>query len=251
MVNATYDATGTLLNYPDPLDETVVNTYNGGDMAWILVSAVLVMIMSPGAAYLYSGLLRRKNALSMLFLGLAVYCVAAIQWFFWGYSLTFSDTASAFIGDLRYFGLRNVDIQPSIGSTKIPALLFCLYQSMFACITAVLAMGGFAERTRILPILVVTFCWLTVVYNPVACWTWNANGWGYIHGDLDFAGGGPVHITSGTAGLAFSLFLGKRRGYGTEKLAYRPHSVSHVVLGTTLLWFGCESRACVPSRIHF
>lgn len=120
------------------------------------------------------------------------------------------------------------------------------------------AVGGVAERARLLPVLVVSFLWATIVYNPVACWTWNPTGWGYINGVLDvgllaastnfdgtdlrppsqFAGGGPVHITSGTASLVWSFYLGRRRGYGTAKLAYRPHSVSHVILGTTLIWFG-------------
>ncbi|ORY84684.1 ammonium transporter MEPa [Leucosporidium creatinivorum] len=235
MVNATYDASGDLIA---TLDDGTVANYNNGDGGYILICAVLVMIMSPGVGYLYSGLLRRKNALSMLFLSLAVYSVAIIQWFFWGYSLAFSETGSLFIGNLKHFGLMNVDLAPSQGSTKIPALLFCIYQAMFAAITPTLVIGGCAERARLFPILVVTFLWCTLVYDPVACWTWNSTGWGFINGVLDFAGGGPVHMTSGTASLAWSLYLGKRRGYGTEKLAYRPHSVSHIVLGTVLLWFG-------------
>lgn len=206
-------------------------------MGFLLLCAALVMIMAPGVGFLYSGLLRRKNALSMLFLALAVYSVAVIQWFFWGYSLAFGQ-GSAFIGNLNHFGFMNVLDAPSVGSNKVPALLFAFYQSQFAGVTPVIVIGGFAERARILPILVATFMWCTLVYDPVACWTWNGTGWGYIHGDLDFAGGGPVHMTSGTASLIWSYYLGKRRGYGTSKLAYRPHSVSHVIIGTTLLWFG-------------
>ncbi|BGP26862.1 ammonium transmembrane transporter [Rhodotorula toruloides] len=239
MPNVTYTPDGALVATWDPsAGEAGVATYSTGDMAWILVAACLVMIMAPGVGFLYSGLLRRKNALSMLFLAMAVYSLITIEWFFWGYSLAFSETGSKFIGNLRHFGLMNVLDAPSQGSSKIPALLFAFYQSMFAALTPVIAIGGVAERARLLPVLVVSFLWATIVYNPVACWTWNPTGWGYINGVLDFAGGGPVHITSGTASLIWSLYLGRRRGYGTAKLAYRPHSVSHVILGTTLIWFG-------------
>jgi Amt family ammonium transporter len=133
---------------------------------------------------------------------------------------------------------------------------------MFACITVVLAVGGFAERGRIGPILLFMFCWLTVVYCPIgelwktdnqvrsadrilllACWTWNAAGWSFILGGLDYAGGSPVHISSGTASLAIAFYLGKRRGYGTQALAYKPHSTFFVILGTAFLWFGYVDAA--------
>jgi Amt family ammonium transporter len=101
-----------------------------------------------------------------------------------------------------------------------------------------LAVGGFAERARMGPLLFFVFVWATLVYDPIACWTWNAHGWSFVLGGLDFAGGTPVHITSGTAALAISIYLGKRRGYGTEALAYKPHNTTYVVLGTVFLWFG-------------
>lgn len=101
-----------------------------------------------------------------------------------------------------------------------------------------LAIGGIAERGRLGPVLVFVFVWSTIVYDPIACWTWNANGWAAVMGGLDFAGGTPVHISSGTAALAISIYLGKRRGYGTERLAYKPHNTSYVILGTVFLWFG-------------
>lgn len=164
------------------------------------------------------------------------------------------ETGSAYIGNLKYFCLKGVLGDPSIGSSRIPALLFCAYQCMFcvSCsiespplcadspqlITGVLAIGGFAERSKIGPVMVFLFVWLTIVYCPIACWTWNANGWSFVLGGLDFAGGTPVHINSGTAALAISVYLGKRRGYGTERLAYKPHNTTYVVLGTVLLWFG-------------
>ena len=109
---------------------------------------------------------------------------------------------------------------------------------MFACITVALASGGFAERGRLGPIMLFMFVWLTIVYCPIACWTWNAEGWSFIMGGLDYAGGTPVHISSGSAALAIALYLGKRRGYGTERLAYKPHNTFFVVLGTAFLWMG-------------
>jgi len=109
---------------------------------------------------------------------------------------------------------------------------------MFAAITPMIALGGFAERAHLGPLMVFVFVWSTLVYDPIACWTWNTNGWSNVHGGLDFAGGTPVHISSGTAALAISIYLGKRRGYGTEALAYKPHNTTYVVLGTLFLWFG-------------
>ncbi|KAL7410359.1 ammonium transporter AmtB-like domain-containing protein [Mrakia frigida] len=231
-VNVSYDESGDLVA---PGYDIV---YNMGDMAWVMTSTALVFIMIPGVGFFYSGLLRRKNALSMMYLSMAGLAVVSFQWFFWGYSLAFSETGSAFIGDLRYFALRNVYEAPSMGSTRIPASLFMIYQCMFACIATVLAIGGMAERARMGPTLVFMFLWATIVYCPIACWTWSANGWSYVMGGLDFAGGTPVHISSGTAALAIALYLGKRRGYGTERLSFRPHNTSYVILGTVFLWFG-------------
>jgi ammonium transporter, Amt family len=128
--------------------------------------------------------------------------------------------------------------KPSIGSTRIPSIAFCVFQLMFAAITPMLALGAVAERARLGPTIVFTFLWTTIVYDPIACWTWNSNGWAFVMGGLDFAGGTPVHISSGTAALAISIYLGKRRGYGTERLAYKPHNTTYVVLGTVFLWFG-------------
>ncbi|KAG2011219.1 ammonium transporter, variant 3 [Coprinopsis cinerea AmutBmut pab1-1] len=194
--------------------------------------------MIPGLGFFYSGLLRRKNALSMIWLSMITLGVVSFQWFFWGYSLTFSDTASPFIGDLRYFGLKGVLELPSPGSSRLPAIVFAFYQLMFAAITPTIAIGAFAERARLGPSLIFIFAFSTLVYDPVACWTWNPSGWSFVLGGLDFAGGTPVHIVSGTAALAISVYLGKRRGYGSEALAYKPHNTTYVVLGTVFLWFG-------------
>ncbi|KAK0437450.1 ammonium transporter [Desarmillaria tabescens] len=235
MVNVTYDASGTLTTTDA---DGVVNVYNNGDIAWTLASTALVWIMIPGVGYLYSGLLRRKNALGQIYMSVMVLAVVSFQWFFWGYSLAFSETGSKYIGDLKYFGLKGVLDAPSMGSVRIPALVFCVYQLMFAAITPMLAVGALAERGRLGPVPIFVFVWSTIVYDPIACWTWSANGWSFIMGGLDFAGGTPVHISSGTAALAISIYLGKRKGWGTERLSYKPHNTSYIILGTVLLWFG-------------
>jgi ammonium transporter, Amt family len=234
MVNVTYDASGTLIT----TDAAGEHVYNPGDIAWTLASTALVWIMIPGLGFFYSGLLRRKNALSMIYLSMMSIAVVSFQWFFWGFSLAFSDKGNLFIGDLTYFGLKGVLEAPSMGSPRIPSIVFCVYQLMFAIITPMIAVGAVAERGRLGPLLVFVFVWSTIVYDPIANWTWNANGWSFKLGGLDFAGGTPVHISSGTAALAISIYLGKRRGYGTDRLAYKPNNTSYVILGTALLWFG-------------
>jgi Amt family ammonium transporter len=235
MVNITYDASQSLV-WVDKDGNTGV--YNPGDIAWVLASTALVWIMIPGLGFFYSGLLRRKNALSMIYLGMMTVAVVSFQWFLWGFSLTFSDEASPFIGNMKHIIMRDVLEQPSVGSARIPAIVFSVYQLMFAAITPMIAIGGFAERAHLGPLLFFVFAWSTLVYDPIACWTWNPKGWSFVRGSYDFAGGTPVHISSGTAALAISIYLGRRRGYGTEALAYKPHNTTYVVLGTVFLWFG-------------
>ncbi|KAF9920277.1 hypothetical protein FBU30_009917 [Linnemannia zychae] len=156
-------------------------------------------------------------------------------WFLFGYSLAFSKTASSIIGNFDNAFLRGVLDAPSIGSSRIPDVVFMLYQGMFACLTPALAIGAAAERGRILPTLVFIFLWTTFVYDFIACWTWNPAGWSFVMGGLDFAGGTPVHISSGGAALAYALVLGRRSG---DHRDFRPHSMSNVVIGTVFIWFG-------------
>jgi Amt family ammonium transporter len=222
----------------DSLTEDLNVYYNAGDIAWMITATALVLLMIPGVGFFYSGLARRKSALSLIWLSVAATGLISFQWFFWGYSLAFSHTAGKFIGDLENIGFRNVLGAPSIGSSKIPDLMFAVYQGMFAAITVALAIGAAAERGRMLPAMVFSFIWSTIVYDPIACWTWNGSGWVFKMGGLDFAGGTPVHISSGSAALAYSLMLGKRRGHGTHELNYRPHNVTHIVIGTVFLWVG-------------
>jgi len=126
---------------------------------------------------------------------------------------------------------------PSWGSAVIPEIVFCFYELMFCACATMIVVGGSFERGRVLPSIIFGFCWATVCYCPIAYWTWNANGWLFNLPALDFAGGGPVHISSGCAGLAYALVLGKRKHYG-QKSVYKPHNVTIVFLGTTLIWFG-------------
>jgi Amt family ammonium transporter len=222
----------------DSLTEDLNIWYESGNYAWMMTSTALVLLMIPGVGFFYSGLARRKSALSLIWLSMMSTAVVSFQWFFWGYSLAFSHSAGSFLGDLKNFGFHNVLGQPSVGSSKIPDLLFAVYQGMFSCITVALAIGAAAERGRMLPCVVFMFVWATLIYDPIACWTWNGSGWSFKLGGLDFAGGTPVHISSGSAALAYSLMLGKRRGHGTHELNYRPHNVTHIVLGTVFLWVG-------------
>ncbi|KAK7959426.1 ammonium transporter [Apiospora aurea] len=238
--NGTVEYDGTIATGGDSLTQDLNIYYGSGDIAWILTSAALVLLMIPGVGFFYSGLARRKSALSLIFLSMLSIAVVSFQWFFWGYSLAFSHTSTnPFIGDLSNFGLKEVLAAPSVGSTKMPDVLFCLYQGMFAAITPALAIGAAVDRARLLPIIVFIFVWATIVYDPIAYWTWNPNGWSFVMGGLDFAGGTPVHISSGAAALAYSLMLGKRTGYSNANgLPYRPHNVTHVILGTVFLWVG-------------
>lgn len=224
--------------------ESTLNTdfsalYDGASMVWVEVSGVLVFIMIPGVGLLYSGLARKKHALSMLWASIMGICLVSFQWFFWGYSLTFGTAHSGFLGGMEHFSLMGV-LGNDEALAGLPDIVFCFFQGMFACITGVIMLGGACERARLGPMMVFLFIWITVVYCPAACWTWNGDGWLATLGALDFAGGGPVHQASGFGALAYALWCGKRKDPLTEKGVpkYKPHSVTSVVLGTVFLWFG-------------
>lgn len=217
--------------------ENLNQWYASGDQAYIIISSAMVLVMVPGLGFLYSGLARRKSALSMLWACMASLSVITFQWYFWGYSLAFSQYATnGFIGDLQKFGLMKTLGAPSPGSPLIPDLLYAFYQMQFCAVTAAIVVGAVAERGRLIPSMVFIFFWATLVYCPLACWIWNVNGWAYKWGALDYAGGGPVEIGSGLSALAYSMVLGRRQ----EKmmLNFRPHNVSLITLGTVFLWFG-------------
>ncbi|KAF2772739.1 methylammonium permease 3 [Teratosphaeria nubilosa] len=204
---------------------------------YLVFCGFIVWLIIPGIGLLYGGLARRKSSLSLLFQSIMVAAVTTFQWMFWGYSLAYSRTAGPFIGDLTNFGMMKVQAAPSPGSAVIPEIVFCLYQMLFCACTVQIVIGGSFERGRIVPSIVFAFLWATIVYCPIACWTWNSNGWLYKLPSLDFAGGGPVHIASGWAGLAYALILGKRKHAG-ERSHGKPHNVTLVFLGTVLIWFG-------------
>ncbi|BGP35983.1 hypothetical protein JCM10296v2_007835 [Rhodotorula toruloides] len=216
-----------------------VASYDPGDIAWLLACTALVWLMIPGVGYLYSGLVRRKNALTVLFLTMLAMAIISFQWFFWGYSLAFSPTGGKFLGDMHFFVLRHVLETPvPQANNKVPQVAYMIYQNMFAALVPAVLIGAAAERGRILPACIFFFCWSTVVYCPVAHWVWAPEGWAFQYGVLDYAGGGPIEICSGVTGLVYSIFLGKRRGFGTHILSFKPHNVSFVIQGTILLWVG-------------
>ncbi|KAL7321753.1 ammonium transporter [Mucor circinelloides] len=214
---------------------TTMAMYDAGNIGFTLFSMALVWLMIPGIGYFYSGMAREKNALSLIVCSMLSLVVVSVQWFIWGFSLTFSKSAtSSFIGNLDNAFLRGVLGEPSIGSDNVPDIVFCAFQGMFAALTPALAIGSAAERGRLLPMVIFIFIWTTLVYDFVAYWAWGANGWSGKLGALDFAGGSPVHITSGFSSLAYAIILGKRQA-GED---FKPHNMSNVVLGTSLLWFG-------------
>ncbi|KAK2848515.1 hypothetical protein FQN49_005650 [Arthroderma sp. PD_2] len=217
--------------------ENINKWFQPGDQAYILVASAMAMVMVPGLGFLYSGLARRKSALSMIWACMASMSVISFQWYFWGYSLAFSPTATnGFIGNLRNFGLMNSLANPSPGSALLSDLLYAFYQLQFCAVTAAIIMGAVAERGRLLPALVFIFFWATLVYCPITCWVWNPNGWAFKYGVMDYAGGGPVEIVSGLSALAYSMVLGRR--HERMMINFRPHNVSLILLGTVFLWFG-------------
>lgn len=196
-------------------------------------------IQIPGLGYLYSGLARRKNALQLLLLCMLSLAVVSFQWFFIGYSLVFSESGGSFFGDGRNVGFRGVLERPVPESNgKLPEIVFATYQMMFANLVPAVLLGAAAERSRVLPAMIFIFAWTTLVYDMLAHWIWSVNGWANKWGVLDYAGGIPVEVASGVGGLAYSYFIGKRRGYGTERLMFKPSNVSSITLGTVMLWVG-------------
>jgi len=210
---------------------------NQADTAFVLVSAALVMLMTPGLALFYGGMVRSKNVLATLMENFILLGVMGLLWALWGYSLAFGPDLGHFIGNLDYLGLRGVGAEPfKTYSETIPHQTFMIYQAMFAIITPALITGAFAERLKFSTFLVFMILWATLVYCPVAHWVWGDGGWLKGLGALDFAGGTVVHINAGIAALAAALVVGPRRGYGAEPMI--PHNLGLTVLGAGLLWFG-------------
>ncbi len=210
---------------------------NNGDTAWLLVSTALVMLMTPGLAMFYGGMVRRKNILGTIMQSFILIGVISIEWMLVGYSLAFGPDLGGIIGDLSWFCLNGVGNLPFEGyAATVPHQAFMIYQMMFAVITPALISGAFAERFKFSTYLVFTLLWALLVYNPVAHWMWGIGGWLRNLGALDFAGGTVVHLTAGVSALAAALVTGKRKGYGHDVLA--PHDLPMTVLGAGILWFG-------------
>jgi Amt family ammonium transporter len=215
-----------------------VQEINGGDTAWMLVATAMVMVMLPGLALFYGGLVRRKNVLSTImhsFFGLAL---VSVVWVLVGFSLAFGSdvTGLGIIGGADFLGFANVGLEPHpVYGATIPFVLFAGFQLMFAAITPALISGAFAERKRFRSFVIFTALWSLVVYSPIAHWVWATDGWLFKLGALDFAGGTVVHASSGVAALVAALAIGRRHTNGDRM---EPHDIPMTVLGAGLLWFG-------------
>ena len=211
---------------------------SSGDTAWILISSALVMLMTPGVALFYGGMVRRKNVLSTLMMSFAALGLVGLLWILFGYSLSFGTDTGGLIGRLDFIGLRGVGQEPSpVYASTVPHLAFMVFQGMFAIITVALITGAVVERIKFGSLLLFSALWLTFVYAPVAHWVWGDGGWLAELGALDFAGGTVVHICAGVSALALALVLGPRKGF-RDGQPMEPHSIPMVMLGAGLLWFG-------------
>ncbi len=217
--------------------QAVVPKIDTGDTAWVLVSTALVLLMTPGLAFFYGGLVRKKNYLSVLMQCFFLMGLVTLQWVLFGYSLSFGPDKGGLIGSLDWAFLKHVSLDPNPDySATVPHQLFMAFQMMFAIITPGLIIGAFAERMKFASFCVFSVLWATLVYNPVCHWVWAIGGFLRVSGALDFAGGTVVHINAGIAALVCALVLGKRKGYPNTMSP--PHSLPFAVLGAGLLWFG-------------
>jgi ammonium transporter, Amt family len=211
-------------------------TLSAGDTAWVLMSTALVMLMVPGLALFYGGLVRGKNALNSMMMSLVPLGIVTVQWVVIGYSLSFSP-GNALLGGVSWWGFAGVGgAANATYSATIPHLAFALFQAMFAVITVALISGAVVERMRFPAYLLFALAWTTLVYDPLAHWVWGDGGWLRTLGALDFAGGTVVHVSAGTAALVAALILGRRHVLGRAPLV--PHSVPFTLFGAGLLWFG-------------
>jgi Amt family ammonium transporter len=210
---------------------------NPADTVWILISSALVMLMTPGVALFYGGMVRRKNLLSTMMMSFACLGMVGLLWVLYGYSLSFGTDYAGIIGGFNYLGLMNVGQEPSpVYASTVPHLGFMVFQAMFAIITVALITGAVVERIKFNALLIFSILWLTLVYSPVTHWVWGNGGWLAKLGVLDFAGGAVVHLNAGISALALVLILGRRRGFPQDAMA--PNNIPMVVLGAGLLWFG-------------
>lgn len=216
------------------MERLVIDT---GDTAFMLISMVFVMIMTPALALFYGGMVRAKNVLNTIMQCLAAIGIISVQWVLFGYSLSFGPDVNHIIGNFDWSLFTGVGMLPEEAySATIPHMLFALFQMMFAIITAGIITGAFVERMRFGAFLIFIALWTTLVYDPVAHWVWGVDGWLRNEGVLDFAGGTVIHILSGISGLVAAMLIGKRAGYG--RTAMIPHNIPMVVIGMAFLWLG-------------
>ncbi|SDW14031.1 ammonium transporter [Alicyclobacillus hesperidum] len=226
-----------IILFPSTSFAATTTPINSGDTAWILASSALVLLMTPGLAFFYGGLVRTKNVITTMLQVVSVILVVSLQWVVIGYSLAFGPDVHHIIGNLSWFMMRGVGAAPdSDYASTIPNMVFSIFQMMFAIITPALIVGGLAERVKFASFVVFIVLWATIIYDPLAHWVWGAGGWLHTLGVLDFAGGTVVHISSGVAGLVAALYLGRRAEHGSGEI--KAHNVPFVLLGTALLWFG-------------
>jgi len=205
-----------------------------GDTAWLLISTGLVMLMTPGLALFYGGMVQGKNVLSTFMHSFFALGLVSIQFALVGYSLAFGTTWHGIVGGFDYVGLSGLD--ETTMHDHVPTLAFVAYQCMFAVITPALISGAFAERMKFTTYVVFTLAWTTLVYDPIAHWTWGPHGWLAERGAIDYAGGTVVHLSSGISALVVALVIGKRRGYPAVR--HPPHDLTMTVIGAGILWFG-------------
>jgi len=209
---------------------------NTGDTAWLLMSSAMVMLMTPGLALFYGGMVRKKNIISTMMMSFGILGIISVLWVLYGYSLGFGNDLGGFIGGSTYIGLNGVGQDPStVYATTVPHLAFMIYQAMFAIITVALWTGSVVERIKFSSVMVIAVAWFTLVYTPVAHWVWGG-GWLMKLGALDFAGGTVVHITAGASALALAIILGQRKGFKVDSM--EPANIPMIALGAALLWFG-------------
>lgn len=209
---------------------------NTGDTAFLLISAALVFLMTPGLAFFYGGLVRRKNVCNTMMACVSIMGLSIVMWILFGYSLSFGGNHLGIIGDFRWFSFQGVGMDAGPYSETLPHLVFAAFQMMFAMITPALITGALVGRMRFKALFLFIALWSVIVYYPLAHMVWGEGGFLASIGSIDFAGGNVVHISSGVSALLLALFLGRRRGY--ETTSYRIHNIPFVVLGASLLWFG-------------
>ncbi|CAG7727475.1 unnamed protein product [Allacma fusca] len=237
VTDAMTDITTVFPNQTDLLAENgplEIPHFDNGEVAWLLACTAITWLMIPGVGFFYNGMAPRKSSLVLIVTCLWSVALVSIQWYIIGYTLCLSNTGGPFIGNVDHLFLMNIGASPAASNPEVPALLVGIWYCLFAAITPTIIIGAVAERARFLPSVIFIFIWSTVVFDFLTYWTWNPNGWTYLLGALDFGGGTPVHISTGFAALAYALVLGKRDNPKDKP----PHNMTHVILGTSFIWFG-------------